>query len=186
MLYLRLPRPLLLEAQTARRPLEPADDGKSRIGSAAVTTEVRMRAMRVRIAASILSIFAAGVLIFEPVETSARGGAFAGGRAGPGLPAAMTRPAIVPPQPVVAPVRARAAPFAHIRHRRAPVAVWVAEPWYADYNDSTLVPSDEHNLTDTAPSPDANVIPRRLGCTKQLYRVRSEEGGTRTVAVVRC
>ena len=150
-----------------------------------MTTEVSMRAMRVRIAASIPGIFAAGVLIFEPVETSARGGAFAGGRAMPGLPA-VNRPAIVPPQPVIPPVRARAAPFEHIRHRRAPVAVWVAEPWYVDYNDSTLVPPDEHNLAGTAPSPDANVIPRRLGCTKQLYRVPSEEGGTRTVAVVRC
>jgi hypothetical protein len=183
---LRLLRPLFLENQTPRRPLEHSDDGKPRIGSAAVTSEVRMRAMRVRIAASILGIFAAGVLLFEPVETSARGGAFAGSRAVPGLRAAMIRPATVPPQPVAAPVRVRAAPFTHIRHRRAPVAVWVGEPWYADDNDSTLVPSDEHNLADTAPGPDANVIPPRLGCTKQLYRVRSEEGGTRTVAVVRC
>jgi hypothetical protein len=29
--------------------------------------------------------------------------------------------AFAPPQPVVAPVRARAAPIAHIAHRRAPV-----------------------------------------------------------------
>ena len=35
--------------------------------SAAVTTEVRMRAMRGRIAASILGIFATGGLIFKPV-----------------------------------------------------------------------------------------------------------------------
>jgi hypothetical protein len=88
------------------------------------------------------------------------------------------------PKPVIAPVRARAAPFAHIGHRRAQVAVWV--PWYADYNDSTLVPPDEQNFADSAPSPDANVIPAGLGCTKQIYRVRSEEGGTRRVAVVRC
>jgi len=151
-----------------------------------VTTEVRMRAMRVRIAASIPGIIAAGMLLFEPVDSSARGGAFPGSRAVPGLAAAVIRPAIVPWQPVVAPVRARASPFVHIRHWRAPVAVSVGEPWYADYDDSTLAPSDEHNLADAAPSPDVNVIPRRLGCTKQLYKVRSEEGGTRTVAVVRC
>jgi hypothetical protein len=142
-----------------------------------------MRAMRGRIAASILGIFATGGLIFKPVEASARGGAFAGGRAAPGLRAMIPR-AFAPPQPVVAPVRARAAPIAHIGHRRAPVTAWV--PWYADYNDSTLVPPDEENLADTAPSPDANVISGRLGCTKQIYRVRSEEGGTGTVAVVRC
>src|SRR5262245_40406433 len=99
-----------------------------------------MRAMRVRIAASIPGIIAAGMLLFEPVESSARGGAFPGSRAVPGL--AVIRPAIVPWQPVVAPVRARASPFGHIRHRRAPVAVSVGEPWYADYDNSTLVPSD--------------------------------------------
>jgi hypothetical protein len=151
--------------------------------SAAVTTEVRIRAMRGRIAASILCIFVAGGLIFEPVEASARGGAFAGSRATPGF-RAMIPHAFALPKPVVAPVRARAAPFAHIGHRRVPVAVWV--PWYADYNDSTLVPPDEQNFADSAPSPDANVIPGHLGCTKQIYRVRSEEGGTRRVAVVRC
>ena len=142
--------------------------------------------MRVRILVSVLGIFAAGGLIFEPIEASARGGAFAG-RAVPGHQAATIRPPIVPPQPVVAPVRARAAPFAHIRHRLAPAAVWVVEPWYDDYSDSTLVPPDEQALADPTPSPDgANVIPHRLGCTKQNYRVRSEEGGTRTVAVIRC
>jgi hypothetical protein len=151
--------------------------------SAAVTTEVRMRAMRGRIAASIIGIFVAGGLIFEPVEASARGGAFAGSRAAPGHRAMIPR-AFAPPQPVVAPVRARAAPIAHIGHRRAPVTVWV--PWYADYNDPTLVLPYEENLADNAPSPDTNVIPGRLGCTKQVYRVRSEEGGTRNVSVVRC
>lgn len=149
-------------------------------------TEVGIGAMRVRILVSVLGIFAAGGLIFEPIEASARGGAFAG-RAVPGHQAATIRPPIVPPQPVVAPVRARAAPFAHIRHRLAPAAVWVVEPWYDDYSDSTLVPPDEQALADPTPSPDgANVIPHRLGCTKQNYRVRSEEGGTRTVAVIRC
>jgi hypothetical protein len=53
-----------------------------------------------------------------------------------------------------------------------------------DYDDTSLVPPDEQYLS--TPSPDANVITGRLGCTKQIYRVRSEEGGTRTVAVVRC
>ncbi len=151
--------------------------------SGAVTTKVGMRAMRGRIAASILGIFAAGALIFEPVEASARGGAFAGGRAAPGL-RAMIPHSFAPRQLAMAPGRARPAPFAHIGHRRASVAVWV--PWYADYNDSTLVLPDEQSFADTVPSPDANVIPGRLGCAKQIYRVRSEEGGTRTVAVVRC
>jgi hypothetical protein len=97
----------------------------------------------------------------------------------------MIRPAIVPPQPVVAPLRTRAAPFAHIRPRRAP-AVWIGDPWDMDYDDASLVPLDEQYFSNTTPSPDANVTPGRLGCTKQIYRVRSEEGGTRTVAVVRC
>src|SRR5437660_12508345 len=95
-----------------------------------------MRAMRGRIAASILGIFAAGALIFEPVEASARRGAFAGVRAAPGHGAMIPR-AFAPPRPVVAPVRARAAPIAHIAHRRAPGRVGV--PWRADYNHSTLV-----------------------------------------------
>jgi hypothetical protein len=151
--------------------------------SAAVTTEVRMRAMRGRMAASILGIFVAGGLIFEPVEASARGGAFAGSRAAPGFRAVIPH-AFALPKPIVAPVRARAAPSAHIGHRRVPVAVWV--PWSADYNDSTLVLPYGENLADSAPSPYTNVIPGRLGCTKQVYRVRSEEGGTRNVSVVRC
>ena len=97
----------------------------------------------------------------------------------------MIRPAIVPPHPVVTRLRARAAPFVHIRLRRAP-AVWVGDPWDMDYDDTTLVSPDEQYLPNTTPSPDADVIPRRLGCSRQIYRVRSEEGGTRTVAVVRC
>src|SRR5262245_18265861 len=141
-----------------------------------------MRAMRVRIAAGILGTFAAGVLIFEPVETSARGSGFAGGRT---MRAAIIRPAIVPPHPVVAPLRARAAPFAHIRLRRAP-AVWIGDPWDMDYDDSPFVSPDEQYLPNTTPSPDADVIPRRLGCSKQFDRVCAEEAGNRTVAVVRC
>src|SRR5262249_51206785 len=137
-----------------------------------------MRAMRVRIAAGILGTFAAGVLIFEPVETSARGGGFAGGRAMPGLRAAMIRPAIVPPHPVVAPLRARAAPFAHIRLRRAP-AVWIGDPWDMDYDDSPFVSPDEQYLPNTTPSPDADVIPRRLGCSTPIYQVRTAEICTR-------
>jgi hypothetical protein len=125
-----------------------------------------MRAMRVGIAVSVLGILAAGALMYEPTEASARGGAraVAGARAVPGP---------------------RAAAFGHFRHRRPPVAVWVPYPWYDDYNDAALVPPDEQYI-ETAPSPDVNVIPRRLGCTKQTYKVPSEQGGTRNVAVVRC
>ena len=124
--------------------------------------------MRVRIAVSILGVLAAGALMCEPVAASARGGAFVGGRAMP-LPR----------------VAHRVAPFAHFRHRRPPVAVLVPYPWYDDYNDAAVVAPDEQYI-DTAPSPDANVTPRRVGCTRQLYTVPSEQGGTRSVAVVRC
>ena len=108
----------------------------------------RARAMTIRIAASILVIFAVGG---APVETSARGGAFIGGPVAPFhsgfqtpmsraaiapprrvvTPAPMIRPAIAPPRQVVAPARIRAVPLTHIQHRRAPVVVWGYAPWYS-------------------------------------------------------
>ena len=104
--------------------------------------------MTIRIAASILVIFAVGG---APVETSARGGAFIGGPVAPFhsgfqtpmsraaiapprrvvTPAPMIRPAIAPPRQVVAPARIRAVPLTHIQHRRAPVVVWGYAPWYS-------------------------------------------------------
>jgi hypothetical protein len=104
--------------------------------------------MILRIAASILVIFAAGV---APVETSARGGAFIGGPVAPFhsgfqtpmsraaialprrvvTPAPMSRPAVAPPRQVVALARIRAVPLTHIQHRRAPVVVWGYAPWYS-------------------------------------------------------
>jgi len=121
--------------------------------------------MRVRIAVSILGILAAGALMCEPVAAAGRGGAFAGARA-------MHGP--------------RVAPFGHFRHRRPPAAVLIPYPWYGDYNDAAVVAPDEPYIVETAPGPDANVTPRRLGCSKQTYTVPSEQGGTRNVAVVRC
>jgi hypothetical protein len=110
--------------------------------------------MGIRIAASIVVIIAIGLLV-APVETSARGGGFAGGRAMPagGMAAPMARPAVAPPRglmaptrPVAAPVRQHGrAPFAHVRHHRfsnagLPVGWWTY-PWYGDYyNPSAYSP----------------------------------------------
>ena len=63
----------------------------------------RARAKTIRIAASILVIFAVGG---APVETSARGGAFIGGPVAPfhsGFQTPMSRAAIAPPRRVVTP-----------------------------------------------------------------------------------
>src|SRR5262245_31059070 len=109
--------------------------------------------MTIRIAASILVIFAVGV---APGEASARGGAFAGGRVAPFhsgfqapmsraaiapprwvvTPAPMIRPVIAPPRPVMPLARIHAAPFGHFWHRRAPVVVWATAPWYNAYDAS--------------------------------------------------
>ena len=115
----------------------------------------RARAMTIRIAASILVIFAAGGFI-APVETSAQAGPYDGGRTAPShsafraptirpamaplraavAPALMVRPAIAPPRPVVALARVHAAPLGHFRHRRAPMVVWGNAPWYNGYDAS--------------------------------------------------
>jgi hypothetical protein len=48
----------------------------------------------------------------------------------------MVRPAIAPPRPVTPLARIYAAPFGHFWHRRAPVVVWGAAPWYNAYDAS--------------------------------------------------
>jgi hypothetical protein len=107
--------------------------------------------MTIRIAASVLVIFAAGGFI-----ASAQVGAFGGGRSAPihsafraptirpamaplraGVgPAPVVRLAIAPPRPSVALARIRAARFGHFWHRRAPVVVWGTVPWYDGYDAS--------------------------------------------------
>ena len=134
----------------------------------------RARAMTIRIAASILVIFAVGG---APVETSARGGAFIGGPVAPFhsgfqtpmsraaiaparrvvTPAPMIRPAIAPPRQVVAPARIRAVPLTHIQHRRAPVVVWGYAPWYSGDDGwysgySTPASGGYDNWTSAAPA----------------------------------
>ena len=130
--------------------------------------------MTIRIAASVLAIFAVGAV---PVETSARGGAFIGGPVAPFhsgfqtpmsraaiapprrvvTPAPMIRPAIAPPRQVVAPARIRAVPLTHIQHRRAPVVVWGYAPWYSGddgwYNGyGTPASGGYDNWTSAAPA----------------------------------
>jgi hypothetical protein len=111
--------------------------------------------MTIRIAASILVILAACGLVAS-VETSAQAGPFEGGRTAPFhsafrvpmvrpaiaplraavAPAPMVRPAIAPLRPVTPLARIHAAPFGHFWHRRAPVVVWGAAPWYNAYDAS--------------------------------------------------
>jgi len=148
-----------------------------------------MRAMTSRIVASFLAILATG-LIAAPVETSARGGGFAGGHGmsvRAGFRAPIIRPAIARPTRVAVPARVHnTAPFARFRHTIGPRRIWVGAPWYSDYGDSTYVVPDEPSPSDTSPTTDANMTPRRLGCSAQTYRVPSEAGGETSVKVVRC
>jgi hypothetical protein len=191
--------------------------------------------MIIRIAASILAIFAAAGLI-TPIEAFARGSAFAGGGRTAafhrGFRAPMIRPAFAPPRPVMspapmirpafaplqraaAPAHSRAAAFAHFRHRPAPVIVlWGSTPWYGDYEtpwyetplysgygaplysreaaplysgyDSTYAAPIEKSSSDTNLTMEPNAIPQRSGCSVQIYKVPSEDGGERAVKVVRC
>ncbi len=154
--------------------------------------------MTIRIAASFLAIFAIG-LIAAPVETSARGGGFAGGHGMSfrgGFRAPMMRPAIARPQRVAVPARTHNAPFAHFRHTTGPRRVWVGSPWYGygdygapwygDYGDSTYVAPDEQSQSGASPTTESNMAPPRLGCRAQTYSVPSEAGGETSVKVVRC
>jgi len=156
-----------------------------------------MRAMTTRIVAGFLVILASG-LIAAPVETSARGGGFAGGHGmsfRAGFRAPIIRPAIARPTQVAIPARVHnTAPFARFRHTTGPRRIWVGAPWYSDYGapwysdygDSTYVVPDEQSPSDTSPTTDANMTPPRLGCSAQTYRVPSEAGGETSVKVVRC
>ena len=141
--------------------------------------------MTIRIVGGFLAILAIG-LIAAPVETSARGGGFAGGRAMSfrgGFRAPMIRPAIARPQRVAVPARTRTASFAPFRRTIGPRRVWVGAPWYGDYGVSTDVAPDEQS------KPVASSItqpPRRLGCSAQTYKVPSEAGGETSVKVWGC
>jgi hypothetical protein len=84
-------------------------------------------------------------------------------------------------------MRSHNPPFAHFKHRRAPPAViWVGEPWYGGYDDSTCVAPDERSPPYNNPTAEPGMAPPRLGCRAQTYRVRSEAGGDRFVKMVRC
>ena len=148
--------------------------------------------MTIRIA-SFLAILAIG-LIAAPVETSARGGGFAGGHAMSfrgGFRAPMIRPAIARPQRVAVPARTRTAPFAHFRRGIGPRRVWVGAPWYGDYGApwygdygvSPYIVPDEQSQPVASPTTEP---PRRLGCSAQTYKVPSEAGGETSVKVWGC
>jgi len=160
-------------------------------------SDLGMRAMTSRIVASFLAVLATG-LIAAPVETSARGGAFAGGHGMSfrgGFRAPIMRPAIARPTRVAVPARIHnTAPFARFRHSTGPRRIWVGAPWYSDYGapwygdygDSTYVAPDSQSPSATSPTSDSDTAPRRLGCSAPSYRVPSEAGGETSVKVVRC
>jgi hypothetical protein len=145
--------------------------------------------MTIRIAAGFLAVLAVG-LIAAPVETSARGGGFAGSHGmsfGGGFRAPIIRPAIARPQRVAV----AAGPFAHFRHAIGPRRVWVGAPWYGDYGApwygdygvSTYVVPDEQSQPVASRTTEP---PRRLGCSAQTYKVPSEAGGETSVKVWGC
>jgi hypothetical protein len=146
--------------------------------------------MTIRIVVGLFAIFATGLIcIAAPVETFARGGAFAGARAMSlhrGFSAPVIRPAIARPHRVAVPPRVRAAPLGHLRHRHVPVEVWVGAPWYGGYDEPTYVVPDEQSPPDSSQTTASDVMPPRLGCRVQTYKVQSEGGGQRTIKVVRC
>jgi hypothetical protein len=132
---------------------------------------------------------------------------FHGGFRAPIAPAPIARPAIAPPlRPAVnavVPRRIHAAPFGHVRHRGlfiggSPVALWGDAPWYNGYYDpSGYVPSYQQPIytypTAAYPAPETivreriiYVLPPRPSCSTQTYRVPSEEGGVRSINIVRC
>jgi hypothetical protein len=149
--------------------------------------------MTIRIAAGFLAILAIG-LIAAPVETSARGGGFAGGHAMSfrgGFRAPMIRP-IARPQRVAVPARTRTASFAPFRRTIGPRRVWVGAPWYGDYGYGDYgvpwygdygVSPDEQSQPVASPTTEP---PRRLGCSAQTYKVPSEAGGETSVKVWGC
>jgi hypothetical protein len=165
-----------------------------------------------RIATSILGTVTIA-LIVGPADSSARGGGIAGGRAAPmARPAvAPALPATAPARPALGPAHLHArAPFAHARHRRFGrdgfAGGWWSYPSYSDYYSAypSYVPYDQPAYPDQATSypsgaylpyayaePPARerviyVVPRYPGCDTQTYLVRSEQGGERSINVVRC
>jgi hypothetical protein len=148
--------------------------------------------MIIRILTGFLAILA--IALIAPVEASARGGGFAGGHAMSfrgGFRAPMIRPAIARPQRFGVPARIRTAPVAHFRHAIGPRRVWVGAPWYGDYGAPWY--GDYGVSTDVAPDEQSQPVassitqpPRRLGCSAQTYKVRSEAGGETSVKVWGC
>src|SRR5258708_6362024 len=138
--------------------------------------------MTIRIVGGFLAILAIG-LIAAPVETSARGGRFAGGPAmyfRGGFRSPMIRPAIARPQRVAVPARTRTASFAPFRRTIGPRRVWVGAPWYGDYGYGDYgvpwygdygVSPDEQSQPVASPTTEP---PRRLGFSSQPYKVPSE------------
>jgi hypothetical protein len=168
----------------ARQSIVGLPEGKTRAACRSSAVR-RSLAMTIRIAAGFLSVLAVG-LIAAPVETSARGGGFAGGHGMSfrgGFRAPMIRPAIARPQRVAVPARIRTAPFAHFRHAIGPRRVWVGAPWYGYDGVSTYVVPDEQSQPVASPTTEP---PRRLGCSAQTYKVPSEAGGETSVKVWGC
>jgi len=154
----------------------------------------RMYMMTRRIAATYILL---AMLIAAPTETFARGGGFAGGRAVSiqrGFRAPIGRPPAIALTRPAAPAaighlsgRLHTKPFARAVHRRGPAVVFVGAPWYDDYYDGTsYITPEEPVPSDAGSSAESEATPPRLGCRAQSYKVPSEQGGTRTVKVVRC
>jgi hypothetical protein len=164
--------------------------------------------MTLRIAAGLLAIFATGAML-APVETNARGGGFVGGRAMPvhgALPGPLVRPGMAPPPVAVRPARVNPLPFAHLRHRRfvetGVLSSWGDLPWGSGYgsgyydSSSYLPPLEQPAYTyPTSSYPVADgpvreriiyVLPPRPSCGTQTYKVPAEDGGERSINVVRC
>src|SRR5262249_30814268 len=159
-----------------------------------ITRARRMYVMTRLIAATYIVL---AMLIAAPTETFARGGGFAGGRvvsiqrafrAPIGRPPAiaLTRPA-TPAAIGHLSGRLHTKPFPRALHRRGPAVVFVGAPWYDDYYDGTsYITPAEPVPSDAGSSVESEATPPRLGCRAQSYNVPSEQGGTRTVKVVRC
>jgi hypothetical protein len=162
--------------------------------------------MTIRVTAGCLAIAAVGLCV-APGEVAARGGGFAGGGRpmmsfSGALRAPIARPAVAPVRPLgAAPAHAgHVAPFAHLRHRRFLAAgFWGDLPWYGGYYDpSGYLPAYQqptyiYPTTTAYPAVDAPVreriiyvMPPRPSCSTQTYTVPAEDGGERSINVVRC
>jgi len=151
--------------------------------------------MTIRIAASILAIVAIGT-IAAPAEISARG--LVGGRAMPlvGAHPPILHPVLRPHTPLT--------PFARFRHRRFfdngfPAGAWVYPDgggYYGSTADSAPYDAPPDSYPTAAPPPPyaagpvreriIYVMPARPSCSTQTYTVPSENGGERSINVVRC